>query len=221
MNPRRKAAEDFVFDLMNRQDPSGYNTNYYRKMFEGMDDETFTKWMTQMRDNPHAKLILYTIPLKVEIDVQASLNTAKFLGIEVFERLRIWDPVEQRHVLTPERYIILRMYVRRLKQYLMDGLSVPDSDRRLNPLTNQVVGVDKASAFSYPQAQMIAEKGLNKTLHEIMTIRGGNIEAYAKMKGQIEENGEASTDVIDDTSGVQSAQTLRTFLEGMHLVTNL
>lgn len=221
MNTKRKAAEDFILKVIKLQDPSGYNTKVYEDFFSALNDAEFDTWMQTLRDNKNAKLKLLVPPLKVVITPEASFRTAKFLGVKMLERLRLWDPVGKRYCLTPHEYYILRLPVRRLKQYLFDGLSVPDSDKRLNPLTDQVVKPDKGSAISFPQAQMIAEKGLTRTLHELMTIRGGDLEAYSKMKSEIEEMGDSDTSVMEGTQGVKSVQTLRSLLNAMHLETNL
>jgi hypothetical protein len=68
---------------------------------------------------------------------------------------------------------------------------------------------------------MIAEKGLTTTIHELMTIRGGDLEAYSRMKSEIEETGDSDTSVMQGTQGVKAVQTLRSFLHAMHLETNL
>lgn len=221
MNPKRKAAEDYINKVIKMQDPSGYNSKVYDDFFHGLSDEDFDKWMKTLRDDKNSKLKFLVPPFKVVIDIKAAFRTAKFLGVEVLERLRLWDPVGKRYCMTNEKYYVLKLPVRRLKQYLLDGLSVPDSDKRLNPLTDQVVKPDKGSAISYPQAQMIAEKGLISTLHELMTIRGGDLEAYSKMKTEIEETGDSDTSVMNGTQGVKSVTTLRSMLNAMHLETNL
>ena len=221
MTPKRKEIEDFILKIVTLQDPSLYNTKVYEDFFKNLSDDDFLIWMTTLRDNKHAKLTLLVPPFKVVINIENSFKVAKLLGVQILERLRLWDPVGKRYCLTPEKYFILKLPVRRLKQYLMDGLSVPDSDKRLNPLTDQVVKPDKGSAISFPQAQMIAEKGLTITLHELMTIRGGDLTAYAHLKSEIEESGDSDTSVMVGTQGVRSAQTLRSFLNAMHLESNI
>lgn len=221
MYEKRKKAEAFILKVIAVQEPSGYNTTIYQEFFSGLSDEAFHSWMETLRDNPHAKITLLVPPLKVVISPEACFRTAKLLGLKILERLRLWDPVGKRYCLTPNEYYILRLPVRRLKQYLLDGLSVPESDKRLNPLTDQVVKPDKGSAISFPEAQMIAEKGLTTTLHEFMTIRGGDLQAWSKMKSEIEETGDSDTSVMHGTDGVKSAATLRSFLNAMHLDTNL
>jgi hypothetical protein len=221
MTPNRKKAQDFILKIIAIQDPTGYNSKVYEDLFANMNDQDFHRWMEIMRQDKNAKLKLLVPPFKVVISVEAALAASKALGVKIMERIRLWDPVGKRYCLTPEKYFILRLPVRRLKQYLMDGLSVPDSDKRLNPLTDQVVKPDKGSAISFPQAQMIAEKGLTTTLHEMISIRGGDLTAYAQMKSEIEETGSSDTSVMNGTQGVKSAQTLRTSLQAMHLDTNL
>ena len=221
MSQKRKETEAFILNVVSTLEPSGYNTKVYKERFSKMNDKEFHLFMEALRDNPHAKLTLLVPPFKVVLQLENCLKAAKLLGISFFKRLKLWDPINKRYYLTPQKYFILRLPVRRLKQYLYDGLSVPDSDKRLNPLTDQVVKPDKGSAISYPQAQMIAEKGLETTLHELISIRGGDLEAYSKMKSEIEESGFSTTEVMEGTAGVRSAQTLRTLINAMHLETNL
>lgn len=221
MNEKRQKVQEYILRTVRMQDPSLYNSKIYEEQFAKMSDTDFDKWMQTLRDNKHAKLKLLVPPFKVVLTIEACLKTAKFLGVEMTERLRLWDPKGQRYCLTPEKYFVLRLPVRRLKQYLLDGLSVPDSDKRLNPLTDQVTKPDKGSAISFPQAQMIAEKGLTTTLHELISIRGGDMEAYSAMKTNIEETGVSDTSVMEGTKGVRSTQTLRTFINAMHMTINL
>lgn len=221
MNKKRKEVQDFVIKIIKTQDPSGYNVKVYEEFFSNLSDESFDLWMKALKENKNAKMKLLVPPFKVVLDTEACFKTAKLLDVKILERLKLWDPIGKRYCVTPEEYYVVKLPVRRLKQYLMDGLSVPDSDKRLNPLTDQVVKPDKGSAISYPQAQMIAEKGLTTTLHELITIRGGDLQAYQKMKAEIEENGSSDTSVMEGTQGVKSVQTLRSLLNALHLETNL
>lgn len=221
MLSKRQEVETLILTMISELDPSDYNKKIYQDFFKSLDDNAFHDWMIKLKEDKHTKLTFLVPPFKVVINIEKSLSVAKKLGIEIMERLRLWDPVGKRYCLTSQKYFILRLPVRRLKQYLMSGLSVPDSDKRLNPLTDQVVKPDKGSAISYPQAQMIAEKGLETTLHELISIRGGDLEAYARMKAEIEESGFSDTSVMRGTQGVKSAAVLRTLLQAMHLSNNI
>ena len=221
MTPKRKKFQDYVLKHIHTIDPSGYNNKAMKTFFDGLDDDQFDAWVKSLKHDKTNKIPLLVPPFKVVIAVENAFQLARDLDIEVTERIRYWDPVGKRYCLTPKKYFVMRLPARRLKQHRMDGLSVPDSDRRLNPLTDQVVKPDKGSAISFPQAQMIAEKGLTTTLHEMMNIRGGDREAYALMRSQIEDTGSSDTSVSEGTAGVKSARTLRTFFNALHMVTNL
>jgi hypothetical protein len=221
MNPKRKRIQDLILKVMKILDESMYNYNIYEEFFRNMSDEEFSSWLKTLKGSRDCKVTLLVPPMKVNISTTACFKVAKLLGVEFMERLRLWDPIGKRYCLTPEKYFIFKLPVRRLKQYLMDGLSVPDDDKKLNPLTDQVVGPSKGSAISFPQAQMISEKGLTTTLHELMSIRGGDLEAYSRLKAEIEETGTSDTGVMKGTRGTKAAQSLRSFFTAMHLSSNV
>ena len=54
-----------------------------------------------------------------------------------------------------------------------------------------------------------------------MTVRGGDLNAYAQMKLRIEETGDADLSVMDGTTGTKSSQTLRSFLYAMLIDNNI
>lgn len=221
MKQKRKRIQDLILEIMKMLDASLYNYHNYEELFKNMSDEEFTSWINTIKSNPHAKIVILVPHMKVHITLESCFKVAKLLGVEFMERLRLWDPIGKRYCLTPEKYFIFKLPVRRLKQYLRDGLSVPVDDKRLNPLTDQVVGPSKGSAISFPQAQMISEKGLTTTLHELMNIRGGDLEAYSKLTAEIEETGVSDTGVMKGTKGTKAAQTLRSFFTAMHLSSNV
>ena len=220
MTPKRKAFETFILKVMDKQDPSGFNTNHMKSFFAGLSDKQFDNWVIALHTKK-AKIPLYQPPYIVVLKREDSIATAKFLGITIEERIRIWDSDGQRFVLTPHRYTILRLPVRRLKQHREDGLSVPESDRRLNPLTDQVVQPDKGSAISAPQSQVMVSQNLLKTTSEYINVRGGDLGAYNQYKQSLESTGHVRLDEITDTTGVKSAEVLSTLLFGMGIDNNV
>lgn len=220
MTPKRKAMEKKILTFMTKQDPSGYNTESMKAFFATLTDTAFVKWAEALRDGK-TKIPVYQIPFKNNIQPKSSLEAAKFLGLEPFQRIRMWDSVTKRFVMTPHKYLVLRLPVRRLKQHRDDGISVPRSDKRLNPLTDQVVQPDKGSAISFPQLQVLVSHGLLKTSDEFFSVRGGDLGAYNQYKASLEETGRVSLSEITDSTGVKSAEVLRTLLMAMHLDNNL
>lgn len=219
MYPARKAFEDHLIKTFKLQDPSGFAAEELTKFFNGMSDTIFKRYIEELRTGKQ-KLPFYQIPFKNPIKPEDSFKTADFLGLKTHERLYIWDSVGKRYALTAEEYPVFRVPVRRLKQHREDSLSVPHSDRRLSPLTNQVVAPDKGSTISYPQMSILVAQQQVPVLDEFMTVRSGDIGAYAQFTRQLEETGEASVSDVTDYTGVKTAQNLQTILRAMHIDSN-
>jgi hypothetical protein len=217
---RRARTEAYILKHIAIMDPSDYNTKYYQTTFARMSDREFDHYMQDIRDKRRT-LVLYAPNLQVTLKMRDLLTAANAVGLTLFERIRMWDSVTRRWYLTPHPYLILKLPIRRLKQYLMDKLSVPDSDKSTNLLTGQVVKPDKGSAISLPEAQTMDSKGLHRAMTELLNIRGGNPQAYASFKAELEETGQASLNTVDWSGGVRSTKVSQVFLNSMHLANNL
>ena len=220
MYPARKAFEDHLCKLYTKQDPSGFAVKELRSFFDGLSDRMFRRYIEELRSG-RQKLPFYQVPFKNPIKPEDSFAAADFLGLKTHERVYLWDPVGKRYALSPEEYPVLHVPVRRLKQHREDSLSVPESDKHLSPLTNQVIGPDKGSTISYPQMSILVAQQQVPVLDELMTVRSGDIGAYAQFTRMLEETGEANVSDVTDYTGVRSAQVVRTILRAMHIDSNI
>lgn len=217
---RRKEIEARILAHMSIAEPGGLNRLRYAAMFQEMSDEQFDQWMAELRDNKR-QLTLYAPNMKVSLQVDDLLKYAKALGLVLFERLRLWDPATRRYILTPQAYPVLLLPVRRLKQNLMDKLSVPDSDQAIDLRSGQVIKPDKGSSVSLVEMQTMNSKGLDRAIVELMTLRGGNVTGYAQLKALLEDTGMARLDEIDPSTRVRSAVVAQIYLQAMMLDNNL
>lgn len=218
--PKRAAIEQKILKIINLMDPSGSNGKVYQARFAAMNDKAFERFMQELRDQKR-KLTIDAPNMKVTLTAADLLKAAKALGVKLFERLRIWDPVGQRYYTTPQEYLILRLPVRRLKQFLFDKMSVPESDKRINQFTGQVTKPDKSSSVSAIELQTIASKGLDKAIVELATVRGGNPDAYADFRASLEETGAAHLSEVDPSLRVRSAEVAGIYLTAMGIANNL
>lgn len=216
---KRKTIEDKIYSLMDILDPSGMNTERYKKLFGEMSDEEFAVYMANMEQGKQ-KLTLMAPNLKTFIQQEDCLKAADSLGLKLFERLRIKDEATDKYYTTPNEYIILDLPIRVVRQFLMHKLSVAESDNRINMLTGQVTQEDKASSISYPEVQLLYARGLNKTIEEFMKVRGGDIHAYAQFKQQLEDSGQASMGSLDPNTVPRSTMVLSTILKSIHIDNN-
>lgn len=220
MTPKRERFETKFMRLIGTIDPSGYNTDYYKRFFGRMPDSLFDEWV-RMVNRGQTRFYVYVENLKTALQVPDILKAADLMDFEFFEHIKMWDPIGRRYYETPYKYLILKLPVRRLKQYLMDKISIPESDRTINPLSGQVTRPDKGAAISLVEAQTLDSKGLHKCFTELMTVRGGNIDAYAAYKSSLEETGSVDIKSLNMGSGVRSTMVAHIFLNAMHLENNL
>lgn len=220
MTNKRKQVEELIYSILDKVDPSGFNTQRRKEEFKKMSDSEFHRYMELLRDNK-TKLPIEAPNMKVVLKQRNLIKAAEALGIELFERVKIWDAATQRYYLTPFKYMIIELPIRRVKQYLMSKISVPESDKIVNPLSGQVTKPDKGSAISNVEAQTYDSKNLLRNLDELWTVRGGNLEAYGAFKASLEMTGSCHMSELDFTSPVRSAVMGQVLLESMHLANNL
>ncbi len=220
MNPKRKQATDHILKHIRTMEPSGYNEKRYQKMFDSMSDEDFDQFMQNLRDKK-TKLTLFAPNMKINLRIENLQKAADDLDLKLFERLHLYDDVTKKRYLTTHEYLVVRLPVRRARQFLMHKLSVPDSDRKLDALTGQVTQDDKASSLSFVEAQLLYARGLDKVLHEFVKVRGGDIHALANFKQQLEEGGSGRLSALDDSTVPRSTIVMSTILKCMLLDNNL
>lgn len=218
MNEKRKAVEAYILKSLSKIDTSGKNAEQYRKKFEAMSDAQFHQFMLQLKEHKTV-LVLYEANMVDKLSIDNLKEVAKDFGIELFERLRIWDEPTQTYYLTPNKYMIVQLPVRRMSQFVDHKLSVAEGDTKIDLLTGQVVKPDKAGSISQVEIQTLYARGLEKTILEILKYRGGDVVALAEYRRELEEQGRTSID-RDTGSVVRSAVILDVFLSGMHIESN-
>ena len=219
-DPNRKAVEALILETIGTLDPSGLNTTRYQDRFARWSDPQFRSFMEGIRTGK-IKLVLYVPNLKVNLKSANIFKAAHALGLQLFERLRLWDSTTQRYYLTPQAYPVLMLPVRRLKQFLMSKISVPESDAKIDAFSGQVVKPDKGSSISAVEMQTILSKGLRTSISELIRVRGGDLPAYATFRSQLEETGAASLNTIGDDSRARSSVILGVYLQSAHIDNNI
>lgn len=221
MAKNRKAAEKKVYELMDRFDPSGKNTAIYRRMFEQMDDTDFDQFMEGLRDegclravNPNGS--------GVQISTKNNLKMAEELGLQL--RQRVWIPPKGnvRGYLTPNRYFVLGLFVRRQSQVLQKKMSTAEDNHAVDNLTGQVTSDSRASGLSYPEVSVLDGMGLENCLKEFMKMRGGDEGGARALNTMISRTGQANMDSLEPyCTGVKATTTLSHLLNAAHLSNTL
>ena len=198
----------------------GSNYERYKALFKSMNDAQFETYMKELRAGKR-KLTFLAPNMKVVLKLENLMKAAENIGAELFTRLTFKDPATGITYTPDDKHMVLELPIRRTRQYLHHGTSVADSDTRIEAMTGQVTKPDQASKFSFPEMQLLYGRGMNKTIIEFMKIRGGDINAYANFKQQLEETGNFSQESLDPTTITRSVKVASLILKCMFLDNNL
>lgn len=217
---KKKRIIAYITKNLKRVDPEGKNIAYYVDLISNMSDTQFDTFMQNMRDgNFQFHLIVPNMGPKFSMD--DILATAKTIGHEMFHKIWITDQDTGQKYLSSYAYPILQLPIRRQQQFLEKKMSVPSSDRKIDGMTGQVTGDDRASSITSPEIQALHARSLRRTLSELVTMRGGDTIAYGEFRRQLEETGEVKLVDIPGGTVSRTAAVTQTLLEAMHLQNNL
>lgn len=218
MTPKRKKVQDYIIAQFRKIDKTGRESKRMEDFFAKLNDQQFHQYMCDLRDKKDA-LYFYHANVVDETNLDNYKAVAKDVGIELFEYIRMWDVATSSYYVTPFKYMILDIPVRRVSQFQDHKLSVAEGDSKIDLLTGQVVKPDKAGSINNVEVQNLYANGLDNTIIELIKYRGGDVTAFAEYKRELEETGRAS--VGRDTRSVpRSAVTLDVFMSGMHIESN-
>lgn len=222
MAGNRKKAEAFIFDFIKKFDPSGYNTEQYKKIFAKMSDKQFDDYMKGIRDGSKGLVAFKPMYKAKDITVENNFKIAEDYGLKFFERLVHTNTPEGVDFTTPIEYLVLTLPYRRQSQTLVKKVSIPDDNKVIDSLTYQPTGSSKGSKISYPELQVMMGMGLDHSITELIRFRGGDKSGFNAYNAMFARYGEANLKTLENfSSGVESTKTLKSFLLGMHISANL
>ena len=221
----RKAAEDYILRLLNMLMPGGKSVEVYRDMFKKMSDKEFDKFMHDLKDDKITLVLIVPNFRSKGLSIARNLDIArKEFNYDFFQRLYIGPQGNNPGYLTPIRYMVVDLPLKRQSQSLVKKISIADTNRRVDKLTGQLAsGHDTKSArMTYPETQLIAAWGLDASLVELLKYRGGDMRGFAAMNAMISRYGHCNMKALSQfASGVESTKTLSSYLKAMHLSNNL
>lgn len=219
----RKAAEKIALEWIDAIDPSKKNGDLYRnEIFPSMTDEAFEDWINALESKQEFLSMQYCNLTNSAITTENNLKVAKEKGVQIFQRVRITDPVTGQTVIKPVPVPVLHLPVRRLAQTLENKIAYAEDNSHLDELSGQVTGVSKASAISTPELSIWLGYGLDDAALEFFKYRGGDDKAYRAMERMISETGESDMDVLDPyTDKSKINYSIADLLRAMHVDNNL
>lgn len=218
---RRITIQNAIYAVVQKMDPSGDNTKRWKAILDGMTDKQFIEFMNHLKKG-EVQLNIVMPNIKKVPKIQNLMEAAKMVGLELSHRLWLEDKTRPgKKFLTNEKYLVLEIPIRRAQQEWDKKLQVPSRDTHVDALTGQVILDDRACHLSLDEIHGLSSKRLDKTLDELVKIRGGDVIAYGEFKRQLEESGEASAASIDPRTRARSGVIAHVLLQSMMIDNNL
>lgn len=211
---------DYVCDIVNTIEPNSPNAVRYRELLSSMSIDEFDTFIQHLKNND-TNIHMYAPNVKVTLQQKHAIAAAKKVGVLLEEKLWIKDKVTGKKYLTPNTYLILQLPIRRVSQFLLHKMAMPESDKKTDILTGQVTGDDRSSSITQVEIQALFARDLKYTLMELVKARGGDVNAYADMNQQIAATGEARLDSMPTDTTARSVVMSGIFLQSAMLDNNI
>lgn len=217
----RKPTEELLLNYINKIAGKD-NYNLYKELFNKLSDKEFDTLMSNLRDNKTTLSIIVPNGSKTNISIENNYKIAKELGYNFFQHLEIEGDPDIPNYTTPNKYIVLKLPIKRLAQLLSKKISIPEDNKTLDLLTGQVTGKSKGSKLTFPEVQVLNGLGLKDTIKELVKLRGGDIGSMNAMNMMIYKTGVVDINSTERFSTeVESTKTLRNYFLGMQINTTL
>lgn len=227
----RQEVTAFIVKAMSGIIPGDtYNADLAKQRLDAMPDVEFDAYIRSLaapeneEDRVKQEILPFYSPnLKdPRVTMESLMEVAESIDHPFFEQLWLTDPQTGDTYLTPQKYLVLDMTVRRQAQMLTKKSSIPENARHVDEMSGQVTGKSKGSKISFPEFQSQLAQGLEQTLVEEFNVRGGNRTAQGEFERQLIETGEASLEEV--TAGgelTSSTTTVGMLYRGMMIDNNL
>nr|DAX30950.1 MAG TPA: hypothetical protein [Caudoviricetes sp.] len=219
---KRSEVTNFIAEAIDKILPDGFNKKQILDFLNQKTDKEFEEYLINLKSGKERLTIIAPNGREIKLDLERNFKVAKEYNIDFFKRIWFDTPDGKGRYLSEDKYMVVKLPVRRQAQLLVKKISIPEDNKSIDALTGQPAGKSKGSRISYPEVQMLAAMGLNNTLSEFMKYRGGDIKGFNAMNTMIQRTGGVSLRAIEPYAGkVKSTETLSSYLTAMHLQNNL
>lgn len=223
---KRKKAEQLVYGVMDILDPSGTNTNRYKKLFSTMSDAKFENFMRSMFDDYNMNFTLEIKEFEREVTIEQIEKAAQFLNIPLEEYVILPHiSMDQEHpIVTKEKHITGYHIEKRMEQTNTKKNSSSIHIDERSATTAQVVGRDKNGRSSDQENIALTVIGATNVLKELNGFRADGLQRKLYAYEQIARTGACSLNEIEEQAGIEdriSLETIDVYYKAMGLTTDL
>lgn len=218
MGNRKAFVTSFLADL-EAIVPNNKNDVFYVPYFESLNDKQFEQMVESIEAGELILPLVVPNLSEARISVKNNLAVGKKWGHEFFQHLFLTDATDPSVVVkTPERYLMIKLPVRRPAQTLEAKMAVPENANQIDDLSGQNVGASKGAGVSSPEVQILYQHGCKNMLVEFLKVRGGDAKAYRILENELLRTGQGDLlNAIGEDTSVKSKETLSALLKASHL----
>lgn len=222
MGIKRSAAEKVILEALSLLDPTGENTQLMKDNFSKMNDKQFDAYMQAIKEGKdYVSMVVPNMRKKRAITTDNTKKVAQKLGIQLEHQLWMVDPKTKLEYLTPIKYLVLHLPVRRQIQTLESKIAVAENNRKIDDMTDQVTRESGKSSISFPELLVLVASGQYRACEELMKVRGGDLAALNMSNTNIYSTGGFSLDAVASLgSRAKATETLSILLTAMHFDNN-
>ena len=222
MSIKRSAAEKVILDALTLLDPTGENTALMKDNFKRMSDKQFDAYMKAIEaGQDYGSMVVPNMRKKRAVTTDNTKRVAQKLGIKLEHQLWITDPKTKLEYLTPIKYLVLHLPVRRQIQTLESKIAVAENNRKIDDMTDQVTRESGKSSISFPELLVLVASGQYRACEELLKVRGGDLAALNMSNTNIYSTGGFSLDAVATLgSRAKATETLSILLTAMHFDNN-
>ncbi len=208
----RKKAEDLVYKVMDKLDPSGTNTNRYKKLFSTMSDTKFENFMRCMFDDDNIDFTLEIKEFERELTIEQIEDAAKVLNIPLEEYVILPHVTKSQEepMVTKEKCIVGYHIEKRMEQTNSKKNTTSTHISERSATTGQVVGHDKNGRSSDQENIALRVIGATNTLREMNGFRADGLQRKNFAYAQIARTGSCSLEEIEEQAGIEDRLALET-----------
>jgi hypothetical protein len=216
--------EKYIYDIFDRLDPSGKNTQFYRSFFSKMTDKEFDKFFEGFFKDPNAYLTWTITPHENDATTENIEKAAKFMNVPLYERVvfPFGSADKSKPIITPYPVPVGYMHEKRVQQTAIKKNKTSIEVSQRDAKTNQVINHDKNGMNTIDENYALVTYGANNAVKEFMSFRADDGVMKEDAYSQIRMNGYVSLkDLPDHIENKTSLNMLDTYMLSMGLMTDL
>lgn len=222
----RKKAEQMVYNVMNKLDPSGINTKKYKELFATMTDAAFNKFMISMWEDDSMNFTLDIVDYERDLTIDMVEDAANELGIplEEYVIMPFVNMDRDRPEVSKCKYITMYIVDKRMQQMTQKKNSTSIHISNRSATTGQVDGDDKNGRSSDIENAALISVGAINSARELNGFRADGLQRKNKAYSDIMTKGYVSLEDVEASAGIDDRtvlNTIDTFYLGMGIKTDL